>query len=100
MLGRSAAGGRSANTRGGRGGRTVDGRGGGYSKSVRTVKVGLCKDLEGNIFDFGTKTLADLMRTTQEKIVQYVGTKFGADIANELQNRVTCVIPPPPHTHR
>ena len=38
------------------------------------------------------------MRTTQEKIVQYVGMKFGADIANELQNRVTCVIAPPTYS--
>ena len=35
------------------------------------------------------------MRMTQEKIVQYVGAKFGGDIANELKNRTTMVIPMP-----
>jgi hypothetical protein len=49
----------------------------------------MCKDLEGHIYEFGTKTSADLMRTMQEKIFQYVGMKFGVDIANELQKRTT-----------
>jgi hypothetical protein len=35
------------------------------------------------------------MRTTQEKIVLYVGAKYGEDIANELNNKVTVTIPPP-----
>jgi hypothetical protein len=35
------------------------------------------------------------MRTTQEKIGQYVGIKFGEDIANELTNKATVTIPPP-----
>ena len=90
------------NTAGRGGGRGGAGRGGGgrgrtYTNNNKpaTKKVGLCKDLEANIFDFGTKTAADLMRTTQEKIVQYVGAKFGGDIANELQNRSTVVIPLP-----
>ena len=32
------------------------------------------------------------MRVTQEKIQQYVGIKYGKDIANELKNRVQVVI--------
>jgi len=74
------------------------GRGRGYSNNytkTQTKNIGLCKDLESNIFDYGNKTSADLMRTMQEKIVQYVGAKFGGDIANELQNRITVVIPMP-----
>ena len=38
------------------------------------------------------------MRTTQEKIGQYVGIKYGEDIANELVNKVTVTIPPPVYT--
>ena len=60
-----------------------NGRGGGAcshgcfynNQSKKSIKVGLFKDLEGNILDFGTKTSADLMRTSQEKIVQYIATK-------------------------
>jgi hypothetical protein len=38
------------------------------------------------------------MRTTQEKIRQYVGIKYGEDIANELTNKATVTIPPPVYT--
>jgi hypothetical protein len=34
---------------------------------------------------------ADLMCTMQERLIQYVGTKFGGDIANKLQNRMAVV---------
>ena len=78
--------------------RGSSGCGQGYSNNytkTQTKKIGLCKDLESNIFDYGNKTSADLMPTTQEKIVQYVRAKIGGDIANELQNRMTVVIPMP-----
>ena len=32
------------------------------------MKVGLCKELENHIFDYGVHNAADLMRMTQEKI--------------------------------
>jgi hypothetical protein len=35
------------------------------------------------------------MRTTQEKITQYVGIKFGEDIANELTNKTMVKVAPP-----
>jgi hypothetical protein len=35
------------------------------------------------------------MRTTQEKIRQYVGIKYGEDIANKLTNKTTVTIPLP-----
>jgi hypothetical protein len=80
-------------------GRGSGGRGQSYAANkISTKKVGLCKDLEGNIFDYGTETAANLMRTTQEKLIQYVETKFGGDIANELQHRTTVVIPPPTYS--
>ena len=61
----------------------------------KTSKVGLCKELEDNIFNHGVPNAADLMRTTQEKIRQYIGIKYGEDIANELTNKATVTIPPP-----
>ncbi len=59
------------------------------------LKVGLCKELESNIFDYGISNATNLMRTTQEKIRQYVGIKYGEDIANQLTNKTTVTIPPP-----
>ncbi len=44
------------------------GRGTGYTSKPKTSKVGLCKELEDNIFNYGVPNAADLMRTTQEKI--------------------------------
>jgi hypothetical protein len=44
------------------------GRGMGYTSKPKTSKVGLCKELENNIFDYGVPNAADLMQTTQEKI--------------------------------
>jgi hypothetical protein len=67
----------------------------GYTSKPKTSKVGLCKELESNIFDYGISNAADLMRTTQEKIRQYVGIKYGEDIANKLTNKTTVTIPPP-----
>ncbi len=71
------------------------GRGMGYMSKPKTSKVGLCKELENNVFDYGIPNAADLMCTTQEKIGQYVGIKYGEDIANELMNKATVTIPPP-----
>ncbi len=59
------------------------------------TKVGLCKELEGNVFDFGTTSAADQMRILQEKIAQYIGAKYGEDIANELQNKTRIVLSAP-----
>ena len=57
------------------------------SGTSKNTKVGLCKELDGNIFDYGSKTAADQMRNLQVKIVQYVKAKYGEDIANELENQ-------------
>jgi hypothetical protein len=59
------------------------------------LKVGLCKELENHIFDYGVSNAANLMRTTQEKIAQYVGIKYGEDIANEISNKTTVKVAPP-----
>jgi hypothetical protein len=60
-----------------------------------TTKVGLCKDLEGNVFNFRTTSAADQMRITQEKITHYIGAKYGEDIANEFQNKTRIVFSAP-----
>ncbi len=70
------------------------GRGMGYRSKPKTLKFGPCKELENNIFNYGVPNAADLMRTMQEKIGQYVGIKYGEDIANEFTNKVTVTIPP------
>jgi hypothetical protein len=74
------------------------GRGTGYRLKPKTLKVGLCKELESNIFDYGISNAADLMHTTQEKIGQYVSIKYGEDIANKLTNKTTVTMPPPVHS--
>ncbi len=67
----------SVNGRGqGRGHRT------GYMSKPKMSKVGLCKELENKIFDYGIPNAANIMRTTQEKIGQYAGIKYGEDIAS------------------
>jgi hypothetical protein len=71
------------------------GHGTGYTLKPKSTKVGLCKELKSHIFDFGILNAANLMRTTQEKIAQYVGIKYGEDIANKLTNKTTVTIPPP-----
>jgi hypothetical protein len=71
------------------------GHGTGYTLKPKTSKVELCKELENNIFNYGVPNATDLMRTTQEKIGQYVGIKYGEDIANELTNKAMVTIPPP-----
>jgi hypothetical protein len=67
-------------------------RGSGYSAKPKTTKVGLCKELESNVFHYGGYNAAGTMRVTQEKIQQYVGIK---DIANKICNKVTVVLRPP-----
>jgi len=59
------------------------GRGAGYTSKPKTLKVGLCKELENHIFDYGISNAA-----------QYVGIKYGEDIANELTNKTTVKVAP------
>jgi hypothetical protein len=76
------------NKSGGQGGR------GGNQRS-RPTKAGLNKELEGNIFDLGERSSADLMRTTQIKIAQYVGSQYDGDIMGELETKKEFVAPAP-----
>jgi hypothetical protein len=40
-----------------------------------------------SVFDYGQKGSADQMRTSWEKLVQYVGTTLGPEIYDELANK-------------
>ena len=71
------------------------GRGAGYTSKPKTAKVGLCKELENIIFNYGVSNAANLMHTTQEKIAQYIGIKYREDIANKLTNKTTVTVAPP-----
>jgi hypothetical protein len=59
---------------------------------------GLCANLGTNVFDYGQKSSSDQMRTSWEKLAQYVGTNYGQDISNELQNKITIILVEPVHT--
>jgi hypothetical protein len=57
----------------------------------------VCANLGTNVFDYGQKSAGDLMRTSWEKLVQYVGTNYGQDVRNELQNKIYVNIIKPVH---
>ena len=90
--GRNPGGGR------GRGGRSTGGRSSSTTTIPKNTHKGLCAELEGNVFDIGQRTSADLLRTTLEKIIQYVGAKYGEDIAAEIDNRAVTSLTAPAHT--
>jgi hypothetical protein len=99
----SGRGGRN-NGRGGRGrgGANHGGRGRGqgqnYTGSSNAAKRVMCTNLGTNVFDYGQKSAADQMRSSRKKFVQYVGTNYGQDINNELQNKYWVVLTEPLHT--
>jgi hypothetical protein len=73
---------------GGRGGRGRGGRGRTPSGSVpcKASEVGACKDLKGHIFTIGSGNKSkdgDMLRTSMEKMVTYIGTKLGDKAAQE-----------------
>jgi hypothetical protein len=50
------------------------------------------------VFDYGQKYSADKMRTSWENLAQCVGTNYGQDISNKLQNKITVILVEPVHT--
>ena len=58
----------------------------------------MCPGLGTYVFDYGQKGSADQMRTSWDKLVQYVGTTYGQDISNELTNKVTVTIAEPTYS--
>ena len=85
--------------RGGRGqgrGKPHAGRGAG---GITTVKLqGLCPALGENVFTYGEKGSADQIKTTKEKIFQYVGIQYKNDINTEVLNQTEFIIPKPEHS--
>jgi hypothetical protein len=59
----------------------------------------MCTNLGTNVFDYGQKSAADQMRTSWEKLMQYVGTNYEQDINNQLKNKITVVLIEPMHTN-
>jgi hypothetical protein len=82
---------------GGRGGRSR-GQGQNYTDSANAAIKGLRANLGTNVFDYGQKSVADQMRTSWEKLAQYVGTNYGQDISNKLQNKITVILIEPVYT--
>ena len=70
-------------------------RGGRGGVRTRSTKIGLNKELEANIFDLGERLLADLMRTTQIKIAQYIGSLYSGDIMEDLETKKKFIAPTP-----
>jgi hypothetical protein len=50
------------------------------------------------VFDYGHRAAADQMRTSWEKLVQFVGTNYGQDISNKLQNKIPVILSELVHT--
>jgi len=90
----SGCGGRGYNNRDGR----SRGWGQNYTGAKKASKTGLCTTLGINMFNYGHKAAADQMRTSWEKLVQYIGMNYGQDISNKLQNKLTVTLPEPVHT--
>ena len=95
MSGRGGRGGRGGG-RNSRSGRGRGGRGQNYSGAgTGGGKQGLCSALSTNVFNYGQKASDGQMRTSREKLVQYVGTSYGHDISNDLWNKIAVVLPEP-----
>ena len=90
-------GGRNPGCRG-RGGRNTGRSSTTTTTTTKSTQKGLCAELEGNVFDIGQRTSADLLRTTLEKVIQFVGTKYGEDIADEIESRTLSTLAAPQHT--
>ena len=58
-------------------------------------KVGLTAELKHHVFDYGYAACAELLTTSWEKFVTYIGQKLSEDIASELRTRETLVLPKP-----
>jgi hypothetical protein len=70
MTGRGRGGSRGG--RSGERGRCSRGRGQNYTGARMAAKSGLCAALGINVFDYGHRAAADQMRTSWEKLVQFV----------------------------
>jgi hypothetical protein len=62
------------------------------------LKIVLCAALGNNVFEYGHRAAADQMRTSWEKLVQFVGTNYWQDISNELKYKIPVIHTKPVHT--
>jgi hypothetical protein len=69
-----------------------------YTGTRMAAKSGLCAALGNNVFDYGHRSAGDQMQTLWEKLAQFVGTNYGQDISNELQNKILVMLTKPVHT--
>jgi hypothetical protein len=83
--------------RGGRGGRSR-GQGQNHTGAANAARKGLCANLGNNLFEYSQESAADQILTSWEKLAQYVGTNYGQDISNKLQNNITDILIDPVHT--
>jgi hypothetical protein len=96
MTGRGRVASRSGH--GGEHGRCSCGRGQNYTGTRTAAKSGLCAALGNNVFNYGHRAAVDQMRTSWEKLIQFVGTNYGQDISNELQNKIPVILSELVHT--
>ena len=57
----------------------------------------MCNALGTSVFGYSQKSAVDQTRSSWDKLVQYVGTNYGQDISNELQNKLTVNLVEPVH---
>ena len=74
------------------------GRGHNYSGTNSASKKDFCTDIGNNVFYYGHKAAADHMRTSWEKLVQHIGTKYGQNISNDLDKKIKVNIVTPVHS--
>ena len=87
--------------RGQRNGRGGGRQGRGRKSSGTTENIrGACYQLGDSVFQYNQTGAADKLKTSMRKIVTYVGSLHGQDIANELENRKELVIDKPTHTQQ
>jgi hypothetical protein len=60
-------------------------------------EVGVCKDLERNVFTIGSGNKGkdgDMLRTSKEELVLYIGTNYGDDACQGWLSDWCCRSPP------
>ena len=72
-------------------------RGHNYCGTIREANRGLCNALGTGVFDYCQKLAEYQIRSSWEKLVQYVGTNYGQDISNKLQNKIIVNLVEPVH---
>ncbi len=69
--------------------------------SRKASELGACKDLEGHIFTIGSGNkgkYGDMLCTSKEKMVTYIGTKCGNDGAQEWTSKKSIVLAEPTYS--